>query len=61
MEDAVLAGLSLVPDQALCGFHCFPPLIKSVLLHKQNAWNESRTVHTHAENIEISTPPEKEF
>lgn len=51
MEDVELAGLCLALDQVLCGFHCFPPLIKSVLLHKQKAWNESRAARKHAENV----------
>lgn len=50
MEGVELASLGLMPEQALCGFHCFPPLIKSVLLHEQKVWNESRAVHTHTEN-----------
>lgn len=39
MEGRELAGSGLVPDQALCGYHSFPSIIKSVLLHKQKAWN----------------------
>ncbi len=52
MEDVEPVGLCLGPDRALCGFHCFPPIIKSVLLHKQKAWNESRALHAHVENAE---------
>lgn len=51
MEDAELAAICLVPDRVLCGFHCFPPIITSILLHKQNAWNESRAVLARTENV----------
>lgn len=47
-------------DQALCGFYCFPPIVTSVLLHKQKAWNESRAVLARTENVkEISSLPEQ--
>lgn len=64
MEDVELAGLCLASDQALCGLYCFPPIIKSVLLHKQKAWNESRAVHVYTETHrckEISSLTEQKF
>lgn len=43
MEGRTLACSSLVPDQVLCGYHSFPSIIKSVLLHKQKARNEKQS------------------
>lgn len=47
-----IAFIWLVPDQARCGFHCFPPIITSVLLHKQKARNESRALLASTESAE---------
>lgn len=62
MEGRELAGSGLVPDQALCGYHSFPSIIKSVLLHKQKAWNEKQSSareRASAENVNISFVPEQ--